>query len=176
MIQRLLMAGLGAFALVACSASQAETATTTDVARTTQANAPATPPVQARPAAFSFSGEITQGGWIRGTVPAGTVSVTLGDDTVMVGADGHFFAAFDRDAPASERIVATLRDGSLVQQDIVISPRAWNIEHINAARRPGGPSAAFMERRRPELARINAARSVRAESDGWRQTFIWPVK
>jgi murein DD-endopeptidase MepM/ murein hydrolase activator NlpD len=33
-----------------------------------------------------------------------------------------------------------------------------------------------MQRRRPELAQINAARQVNADSDGWSQPFIWPVK
>lgn len=33
-----------------------------------------------------------------------------------------------------------------------------------------------MKIREPELARINAARGVKAQSDGWRQKFIWPAK
>ena len=32
-----------------------------------------------------------------------------------------------------------------------------------------------MERRRPELERIAAARAAEAESKGWRQDFVWPV-
>ena len=33
-----------------------------------------------------------------------------------------------------------------------------------------------MALRRPELARIEAAREVESNTDGWRQHFIWPVK
>ena len=33
-----------------------------------------------------------------------------------------------------------------------------------------------MRIRRPELAQINAARSLDTGSEGWRQRFIWPVK
>ena len=73
-------------------------------------------------------------------------------------------------------LVADLADGSHVATGLQISPRAWNIEHINAARTPGGASAEFMERRRPELARINAAREVNAPADGWSQQFVWPAR
>ncbi len=124
---------------------------------------------------LTISGELTQGGWIRGTAPAGTVALALGGKAVPLGEDGRFFAAFDRDAGASATLVATLADGRVVARSLAISPRAWRIEHINAARRPGGPTAAFMALRKPELERINAARRVNAQSDGWRQRFIWPV-
>lgn len=125
--------------------------------------------------AIALSGELTQGGWIRGTAPAGTNSLTLGGRAVPLARDGNFFAAFDRDAGNSVELVATLADGRVVARSLAISPRAWRIEHINAARRPGGPTAAFMALRKPELERINAARRVNAQSDGWRQRFIWPV-
>lgn len=125
--------------------------------------------------AFTYAGELTQGGWIRGQVPAGTASARLGDQALDIDATGHFFAAFDRDAGGQSELVATLADGSVVSTPVIISPRSWNIEHVNVARRAGGPSAAFMERRRPELARINAARSVDAPSNGWSQDFIWPL-
>ena len=180
MTKRLLPAGLAALALSACSASQAETATATDSAAPAPAKAehtlPESPAAPMRNASFTLGGELTQGGWIRGIAPEGAVSLSLGGTPVKLGPDGQFFAAFDRDAASNTQLVATMADGKTMQRTITVSPRAWNIEHINAARRPGGPSAAFMERRRPELARINAARSVNADSDGWRQDFIWPVK
>lgn len=123
-----------------------------------------------------FAGELTQGGWIRGTAPAGTASLTLDGRSVPLAADGSFFAAFDRDAGASALLVASIPAGKTVTRKLVIAPRGWRIEHINAPRRPGGPSAEFLARRKPELERINAARRVNAASDGWRQKFIWPAK
>jgi murein DD-endopeptidase MepM/ murein hydrolase activator NlpD len=122
------------------------------------------------------SGELTQGGWIRGTAPGGTVSLTLGGTGVTVARDGAFFAAFDRDAGPSAMLVARLSDGREKTQALAIAPRAWDIEHVNIARRPGGATADFMAIRRPELARIAAARAVASDSQGWRQQFIWPVK
>ena len=134
------------------------------------------PSAPAEPADFIVSGELTQGGWIRGTAPGGTVRLTLDRTGVTVAPDGTFFAAFDRDAIGSAVLAAALQDGRRVERRLAIAPRAWKIEHINAARRPGGATEAFMKIREPELARINAARAVNAQSDGWRQKFIWPAK
>ena len=124
----------------------------------------------------ALTGAHTQGGWLRGQAPAGATSVMLEGRALPVAADGTFFAAFDRDALGQARLSARLADGRTISETIAISPRNWQIEHVNVARRPGGPSESFMERRRPELARINAARSVDHAVDGWRQAFIWPVK
>lgn len=139
------------------------------------APAVATAAAPAGPAQFLVAGELTQGGWIRGTVPAGTASARLDDQALALDSSGQFFAAFDRDATAVATLRATLRDGRVVEMPLAIAPRAWAIEHINTPRRPGGLSnEAFLARRRPELARIAAARAVDSGGNGWRQSFIWP--
>jgi len=127
------------------------------------------------PAAFATTGELTQGGWLRGTAPAGTVALALAGMPVPFAADGSFFIAFDRDAGPQAALVARLADGREITRSLAIAPRDWAIEHVNVARRPGGPTEAFMERRRPELARIAAARRISSDSEGWRQRFVWPV-
>lgn len=134
-----------------------------------------TMPDPAGPSTFLFDGELTQGGWIRGQAPAGTVRATLGEQTLVLDRENRFFAAFDRDAGSQTRLTARLRDGRMVESPIAISPRAWNIERINVAKRSSATSESFMRRRRPELAQINAARSVDADIAGWQQDFIWPV-
>lgn len=136
--------------------------------------APTPTPIALTP--FTYAGELTQGGWIRGQAPTGTVSARLGDQALVLDGEGRFFAAFDRDAGNQALLVAMLADGRQVTETIPVSPRAWNIERVNVARSPGGSSAAFMERRRPELARINAAREQNADSQGWTQNFIFPVR
>ncbi|MDE1468069.1 M23 family metallopeptidase [Aurantiacibacter sp. D1-12] len=145
----------------------------------TQAPAPApapTPtPTPTGPGTFLFNGELTQGGWIRGQAPGGTVTARLGDQELALDDEGRFFAAFDRDAGGSAELVARLEDGREIRSPITVSPRAWDIEHINAARRPGGSSEAFMRRRQPELDAIWDARTANSDSDGWQQDFIWPV-
>ena len=145
-------------------------------------HAAAAPPVAARvpdpeaPASFEYSGELTQGGWIRGRAPAWTTSARLGEQPLMLDPDGRFFAAFDRDAGPTATLSATLRDGRTVETPLTIAPRAWEIEQIDADFHAGVPDDEFIRRRAPELDRITAARAVESGSEGWRQSFIWPVK
>ncbi len=169
-------AGLGLAFLNACSAEASETAPQSSLEGVPS---DASDILQAKPdmhGLFQFDGEMTQGGWIRGTVPTGTVSATFNDKPLKVAKDGSFFAAFDRDSGKSATLLATLDDGRVIEKDMTVSPRDWNIERVNVARRSGGPSAAFMKIRQPELDQIWAARQIESETDGWRQDFIWPVK
>ena len=133
------------------------------------------PPAPQGPSTFVFDGALEQGGWMRGQVPAGTVSASLGEQDLVLDDEGRFFAAFDRDQGPVALLSARLSNGETIESPLTIAPRAWNIERVNVARRAGGASEAFMERRRPELAQINAARNADSQTDGWRQTFIWPV-
>ena len=137
--------------------------------------APSPTPTPSRPAVFTFDGELEQGGWMRGTVPGGTRDAMLGEEKLTFDDEGRFFAAFDRDAPAAMTLTARLADGRMIESPLTIAPRAWNIEHINAARTPGGASAAFMKIRQPELDAIWDARLKDTGSTGWTQDFIWPV-
>lgn len=136
---------------------------------------PPPPPKPVGPADFVYNGQLIQGGWVRGQAPEGTVSASLGDQQIALDDEGYFFAAFDRDSGVTTSLTARLSDGRTVQSSLAVSPRRWNIERINLARPRGKASEAFMVRRRPELAQINAARKVGADSNGWRQNFIWPV-
>lgn len=123
-----------------------------------------------------FAGELTQGGWIRGQVPGGTVSARIGDQVIAVAPDGQFFAAFDRDAGPHATLVATTADGRTVETPVSIAPRAWQIERVNAPLRPGNASPEeFARRREGELARIVAARLRDTGSEGWRQGMTWPA-
>ncbi len=182
---RAIPAFAGVLACTSCSTGQVEqeavTAAPTEVVQAvaTPTSAPPPEPVlpepPAGPSTFLFDGELTQGGWLRGQAPAGTVTATLDGTALVLDDTGRFFAAFDRDADTTATLRATLADGSRVESPLTVSPRSWNLERVNVARRSGGPSASFLRRRRPELAQINAARSVDADIGGWRQDFIWPV-
>lgn len=131
---------------------------------------------EAAPADFLIEGELEQGGWIRGKAPPHAIRLRLGNTALPLDEEGRFFAAFDRDAGPSAELVATLSDGSAISAPITVAPREWQIERVNIARKPGGMSDAFWKIREPELKRIEAARSVGADSRGWAQKFIWPVK
>ena len=139
--------------------------------------APAARPVPIRgPATFVYSGELTQGGWLRGSVPGGTTALTLDGVPVDIAPDGRFLIAFDRDAGRAATLVARLDGGRSVTAALTITPRAWQIENVAVDQRPGAlPSAEYERRRATELARINAARRIASASQGWRQDFVWPV-
>ena len=170
---------VGALVLSACVpvAEQSQPAGPREVVQpiATPTSTPAVPVAPVGPTTFIYDGELTQGGWLRGQVPAGTISARLGDTPLALDDDGKFFAAFDRDAGSTSELVATLENGSIIRSPLAVSPREWNIERVNVARRPGGSSEAFRRRRAPELEAIWNARMVDAPSAGWSQRFIWPV-
>lgn len=134
-------------------------------------------PSSPRGADFTLSGEMTQGGWVRGYAPRGAVSVQLNGVELPLASDGGFLIAFDRDAPPTAELVARTLGGSPVRRELAVSRRAWRIEQITIGPRPGAtPSEEFRIRREAELVRINAARALQVDSQGWRQRFIWPVR
>ncbi len=139
--------------------------------------APASAPAEQPSDGFLISGAAVQGGLLSARAPKGTKSLFLGDQQIMLGADGLFLMGFDRDAPAQVSLVATLADGRKVERLISVAPGNWRIENV-AANYTGGAksSAEFEARRGAELARIEAARAIGHDSNGWRQQFIRPVK
>ena len=136
-----------------------------------------TAPPQSTLTDFWADREPVQGGLVILRAPAGTRSVTLDGSAVPVDTDGLFVIGFDRDAGKNATLSAVLANGKIVQRRLNILPTAWRIENINT-RKSGGAAndAEFEARRGPELARIGAARRMHANSQGWRQEFIWPLR
>lgn len=129
------------------------------------------------PTRIVTTGAATQGGWLRGTAPAGTRRLTLNGAEVDFTTDRAFLVAFDRDAGPGATLVAELADGRTVTTALAIAPRAWEIERIATPIRPGAlPSAEFQRIRADELARIAAARALSTGGAGWRQAFVWPAR
>jgi murein DD-endopeptidase MepM/ murein hydrolase activator NlpD len=132
--------------------------------------------VEPGPATFLYEGALTQGGFIRGVAPGGVRRASIDGQALKLDAQGRFFAAFDRDAGPVATLSAQLADGRTISSPLAIAPREWQIERVNLARAPGGVTEEFMALRRPELARIEAARTRNSASEGWRQSFIWPAE
>lgn len=131
---------------------------------------------ETRPADFWFSGTPVQGGLITGQAPRGARTVLLNGSELPLTPDGFFLMGFDRDAENSASLVALYSDGRRSERYLPVAPGNWRIENV-AANPTGGAAttAEFQARRGPELARINAARGVHSNSNGWRQEFIRPV-
>lgn len=137
---------------------------------------PPPPPVEPAPGILLDATSVEQGALLRGVLSPASASLTLDGTAVPVAPDGSFILAFDRDAARDARIVATNRSGSS-EVPLTITPGGWRIEHINAPMRGSARSDEdFRARRAAELAQINAARAMQVDSEGWRQTFIWPVR
>jgi murein DD-endopeptidase MepM/ murein hydrolase activator NlpD len=171
--------GSALFALGSCNDGAQGSAAMATPAPTAIAPRPVSSPPEPVPrsADFTLAGQFTQGGWLRGTAPPGATSLTIAGRDLPLASDGTFFAAFDRDAGTSALLTARLANGTAITRPLAISPRAWNIEHIPLGPRPGTPpDQAFLRRRAGEVAQINAARATPQQSDGWRQTFIWPLR
>lgn len=137
---------------------------------------PPPPPVKpVTPAAIVLEGAAIQGGLVFGRVPAGTAAMTLDGEEVPFADDGRFVIGFDRDAGPSAQLVATLADGRRVERALVVAPRAWRIERVDAPYRAGKTDAEFAAARPAELAQIVAARARTSDAQGWRQAMRWPA-
>ena len=178
------LGALGCLALAACSGAEAAdrvhaSSVTAEVAQAApspeQAPSEPAPSEPVAPPAFQYDGALTQGGHIRGTVPRGTVSATLGELPVEFAEDGLFFAAFDRDSEAEITLSATLEDGRVITETLTISAREWDIQHVNVARRRLRNPEAYWREREPEYNAIVEARAQETGAEGWRQDFIWPL-
>jgi hypothetical protein len=130
-----------------------------------------------QPDEFATTGQLTQGGWLRGRVPTGTAALTLDRQPVGIAPDGNFLIAFDRDAGSRAMLTATLNNGRQTTRELMVTPRQWQIEHIPLGPPPGTPpSDEYLRRRTAEVARIEAARATDSHSNGWQQNFIWPAR
>ncbi|WP_445191112.1 M23 family metallopeptidase [Sphingomonas sp. Tas61C01] len=164
------LAAAVAIPLAGCVAPVSEV---TPVAAAPLTSAPVPAPIPLTP--FRWQGTISQGGLIRAQAPGGTATVTFDGRPVPIAADGAFVIGFDRDAPASATLVATLGDGRRVAQQLTIAPRAWRIERLTTLPRFPAPDPIFARMRPPELAAIAAARVRVTSAAGWRQPFAWPA-
>ncbi len=123
-----------------------------------------------------WAARLSQGGWLRGVAPAGTVALALDGVPLSLAADRRFLIGFDRDAPATSMLAMTDSAGVVNQVPLNVAPRAWQIERVDAPLRPPGvPDAEFLARRASERAQIDAARAQRTTAQGWRQTMLRPA-
>nr|WP_235536814.1 M23 family metallopeptidase [Sphingomonas sp. Root241] len=134
---------------------------------------PAAAAVQADP--FALIGKLVQGGLATGTAPRGTTLLSLNGRPVQIASDRRFLIAFDRDSGSTATLVARLGNGVEVRKQLAIAPRAWDISRLNTLPKYPVPRPEFDRVRPAELAQISAARALGSDSQGWRQTFLWPA-
>lgn len=125
---------------------------------------------------FWIAKDAEQGAVINARAPSNAASVALNGLNLPMSEDGFFLMGFDRDAGPTATLVATLSDGTKVQETLSVAAGKWRLERVNAPYRAGRTNLAFQRLRGPEIAQIVAARNISSDSQGWRQDFIWPVK
>ncbi|MEY4268787.1 MAG: hypothetical protein RLZZ58_3, partial [Pseudomonadota bacterium] len=135
----------------------------------------ATTATPARVDDFALDGDLRQGGTAYGRLAPGLRNLTLDGRPIPVAPDGRFMIGFDRDAPNGMQLAAQRADGSRAERFLAVALRSWAVQNIDASPTGSASSAEFQAKRGAELNEINAARRVPVTSDGWRQTFIWPV-
>ena len=182
-----IVSALGVLTLLSCTGTEAATPAAPEVLADTSSDRDAQAArviksetvLRASPAQADFlffAGELTQGGYVRGQAPSGTVSLALDDQAIELGEDAVFFAAFDRDSPTSVTLTASFLEGPPVREKLSLSERDWQIERVNVARRKLRDPEAYWKQREPEYNAIVAARAKMTDAKGWMQDFIWPVK
>ncbi|MEN9855738.1 MAG: hypothetical protein RLZZ157_864 [Pseudomonadota bacterium] len=125
---------------------------------------------------LSFSGSARQSGVIIGTTVAGATIDAAGIAT-QADAQGRFVIGFDRDAPPTATITASLGTRSVTRL-ISVAPRAYQVRNIsglpNATVNPPPEALARIEREAALKARAFASQDDRAQ--GYLERFKWPLK
>jgi hypothetical protein len=133
------------------------------------------PPSAPFRADFIMSGDVAQGGLLRGQVPSNTTNLLLNGVQIPFTADGFFVIGIDRDAPATGKLEAWRGSGDPVIRMLDIVPGQWRIQNVNVGFNGPVSSAEYKAKRDAEIAEMGESRKIKVESDGWRQQFIWPV-
>lgn len=171
--------GIGFATMLALGSCATPPAPRPTVQRAPEPSAPRIPTVQPHRAPdrlrFGYSGSMIQGGIVIGIAPANTSMLSFDGAAVPVAPDGRFLIGFDRDAGPSASLVATLDDGRVVRDTLTIAPRGWDISRLPTLPKTPLPQPEFDRLRPAELAQIAAARRIQTDSQGWRQTFLWPT-
>ena len=126
--------------------------------------------------AADLTGKFTQGGLVVGhTVPG--AKVLLGDEPVLVGADGLFVIGFGRDQAPHAQLTIIAPDGSAEQQTLAIAQRTYDIQRIDKLDQSKvTPNPADQARMKADQDQINAARKNPREAADFLVPFIWPAQ
>ena len=125
---------------------------------------------------LSFHGDLTQGGLIRGQVPAGS-TLRLNGRKVPVDETGKFALGFGRDENKRQELVAVLPNGQKAQTVWTLKARHYDIQKITGIpEKIMNPDPAELERINREAAESAAARDIMSDGKDYQATFIWPAQ
>jgi murein DD-endopeptidase MepM/ murein hydrolase activator NlpD len=125
---------------------------------------------------LTLSGDLLQGGMLRGQVEPGD-RVTVDGEAIRVSEDGVFLIGFGRDAPLKAD-VRVLRNGKEIEnRQLTIGKRSYRIQRIDGLpKNKVKPPKRDWERIKREQAQVKAARRLDDPRTDFLTGFIWPVK
>lgn len=126
---------------------------------------------------FQLTGELTQGGFAIGRLPAGASDLRLDGSPILVAPDGRFLIGFGRDAPPSAMLEARSAAGGRLRQRFAVTQRVFPAEKVAGLKKfdQQPMSRAAVARRQVELANIRMARIMSGPALHWTEPLIWPV-
>lgn len=127
--------------------------------------------------ALELTGEQTQGGLLQGHVKPGS-QLTVDGQAIRVTAKGRFIIGFDRDAPAQVDLRVEQPDGQVIQRQLEIRQRDYDIQRIDGLpEKKVSPSEEALERIRRENDQIETARQQARQNDTLYigPDFSWPL-
>ena len=127
--------------------------------------------------ALELSGEMVQGGLIRGQAEPGS-RVFLDGEKLRVTESGRFLIGFDRDAGPEATLRVERPDGEIMERELSISQRDYHIQRIDGLpERKVSPSAEDLERIKRESELIKTAREWAQQTDTLYigDDFVWPL-
>lgn len=126
--------------------------------------------------AVELKGHVVPGGFAVGKAEPGA-TVLLGDDQVLVGADGTFVIGFGRDQGPEAKLTVIHADGRSEQQMLSVAPRSYEIQRIDKLdQNMVTPDPATEARIKADQAKVKAARANPSQRSDFLQNFIWPAK
>ena len=126
--------------------------------------------------AVDLQGTAVQGGLMWGQVDAGA-EISLDNEPVKVGPDGHFVIGFGRDNAPEARLVIRHRDGHREEKALVIAAREFDIERVNGLPpKTVTPPPEWKERRARETGMVGEARSHLTDALDWLSGFARPAE
>ena len=124
-------------------------------------------------AALPLTGRLVQGGYAIGRSQPRAQLTVDGEAVGQASASGLFVIGFDRDEPAAYRLAAGASD-----RNLTIAPTAYDVQHVDGLPQdqvtPTDP--ALLERIRREAALKAEGFASRADLDGFKDGFRWPLE
>jgi len=106
-----------------------------------------------------LAGSAMEGGMLIGRLDPGLV-LTLDDEAVPTGADGHFIIGFHRDSDTPQQLAVTTTDGTRRQITLAAAQRNYDIQRIDGLKRDFvTPPQDVLDRISGDSAAVRAART-----------------